>query len=247
MQLSWKNELNLCNMFLNADERNFHCWRHRFFVVKNGNLSKTDELEFTYEKICSNFSNYSSWHYRSKLIEELYYHDKIDSEIFKNELNLIENAIFTDPNDQSAWIYEKWLLLEHQRSFIKELSLDCSTSGLSFKFAREIDLNKDLVFLKLNNVNLKSQENFKWNFKDNYWTGNILDMDSNNQELKRVLEKLKQEKHGKIKVELMVKNSGLSNQLLLELDLEKENLYEFKSKFALKNLTRLRVDSKAFK
>jgi geranylgeranyl transferase type-2 subunit alpha len=114
--LGWKNELALCNLFLNADERNFHCWKHRYFVIETGELSKTDELEFTYEKICANFSNYSAWHYRSKLIESLYNPEQISQEIFSKELGLIENAIFTDPNDQSAWIYEKWFLLEHQRS-----------------------------------------------------------------------------------------------------------------------------------
>ena len=64
-------------------------------------MSKLNELEFTYEKICSNFSNYSAWHYRSKLIEHLYKENQIDLNIFKNELNLIEQALFTDPNDQS--------------------------------------------------------------------------------------------------------------------------------------------------
>ena len=115
-QLSWSNELILCNVFLNADERNFHCWKHRYFVIDNGNLPKMKELDFTYEKICSNFSNYSAWHYRSKLIQGLYKAEQISEEIFSKEVELIENAVFTDPNDQSAWIYEKWFLIEHQRS-----------------------------------------------------------------------------------------------------------------------------------
>lgn len=123
-QLSWTSELALCNQFLNADERNFHCWRHRSFVNKYGALPLMDELKFTYEKICSNFSNYSSWHYRSKLIESLYQSNQIDSKIFLEELQLMENAVFTDPNDQSAWIYQKWLLLEYQRSDIRSPELD---------------------------------------------------------------------------------------------------------------------------
>ena len=153
--LTWKNELDLCNLFLNLDERNFHCWKHRYFVIDHSSLSKLDELEFTYEKICTNFSNYSAWHYRSKLIEHLYYQNKIDADMFKKELNLIENAIYTDPNDQSAWIYEKWLLLEHQRSKIKELIYDPSSTLLKFKFANEINLNTDLISLQINGIHLK--------------------------------------------------------------------------------------------
>jgi geranylgeranyl transferase type-2 subunit alpha len=112
--LSWTNELSLCGAFLNADERNFHCWKHRFFVIQHGQLCKSAELDFTYEKICANFSNYSAWHYRSKLIEALYAPEQISAEVLAKELGLIENAVFTDPNDQSAWIYEKWFLLERQ-------------------------------------------------------------------------------------------------------------------------------------
>jgi geranylgeranyl transferase type-2 subunit alpha len=94
-QLSWDSELKLCSNFLSLDERNFHCWKHRMFVVKSGSLSKQVELEFTYEKICSNFSNYSAWHYRSKLIECLYKENQVDSKIFGNEIELVENAIYT--------------------------------------------------------------------------------------------------------------------------------------------------------
>jgi geranylgeranyl transferase type-2 subunit alpha len=115
-QFNWKNELELCNFFLNADERNFHCWKHRSFVINAGNLSKFDELDFTYEKICTNFSNYSAWHYRSKLIETLFTDNQIGLDIFEKELKVVENALFTDPNDQSAWIYEKWLLNEYKKA-----------------------------------------------------------------------------------------------------------------------------------
>lgn len=40
--LSWSNELKLCGLFLKMDERNFHCWRHRFFVVENGTFTFLD-------------------------------------------------------------------------------------------------------------------------------------------------------------------------------------------------------------
>ena len=99
--MSWVSELKLCAIFLEYDERNFHCWRHRSFVLEQGKLSKLDELAFTYEKISSNFSNYSAWHYRSKLIENLYKESPTYFDILTKELNLIEQALFTDPNDQS--------------------------------------------------------------------------------------------------------------------------------------------------
>ncbi|RMZ93089.1 geranylgeranyl transferase type-2 subunit alpha [Brachionus plicatilis] len=212
--LNWKNELNLCSKFLNQDERNFHCWRHRFFVVAHGNLEKKNELEFTSDKISSNFSNYSSWHYRNKLIEELYYQNQIDNEIFKNELNLIENAVYTDPNDQSAWIYQKWLLLEHQKSIIKELVLDCKNREISIHFTKEIDLNK----------NFKFDEN-GWRLEEKIWKTGSNDDQS---ELNKLFENLTRSRHSK--------SSGFPIELLLDLNDEK-NLYEFKSKFKMRDLT----------
>jgi geranylgeranyl transferase type-2 subunit alpha len=72
-----------------------------------------DELKFSKKRIDSNFSNYSSWHYRSKLLPRLHPGKEgaaIGEDQLTEEFKLVLNAAFTDPQDQSAWMYHRWLL-----------------------------------------------------------------------------------------------------------------------------------------
>ena len=74
-QKMWKEELGLVGMMLGRDERNFHGWQYRRFVVEamqKGLTSKGEsfvqqEFEYTTAIIKGNMSNFSAWHGRTKL------------------------------------------------------------------------------------------------------------------------------------------------------------------------------------
>lgn len=71
----WQEELRLVEKMLNKDQRNFHAWSYRRFVVSqlessklNGQSLVTEEFDYTTRMIDANLSNFSAWHNRAKLI-----------------------------------------------------------------------------------------------------------------------------------------------------------------------------------
>jgi len=164
-----EQEIQLTALFFQRDERNFHCWSYRRFVVScclwnSGNTddgggatpppplgewkigdgdsnlwmgaqlmapcqtNETTESErttnadavsfiiekewvFTEEKIRDNFSNFSAFHCRSKLLPLLLDLGKQSLEtLISNEFDMVLNAVFTEPDDQTAWWYQRFLL-----------------------------------------------------------------------------------------------------------------------------------------
>ena len=107
-----QNEILLCNKLLDLDERNFHCWSYRRWFTETYAITIDVELQFTLDRIQKNFSNYSAWHQRSYLLQKKYIHTLIPLSILTEELELLRQAMFTEPDDQSPWFYHRWIIYD---------------------------------------------------------------------------------------------------------------------------------------
>lgn len=123
-------------------------------MVEKAQVPAENEFEFCTEKIEKNFSNYSSWHNRSKLLPILYPHKTdssrpINEEKLSEELEMVITAAFTDPNDSSAWFYQRWLLGFSQPELdIAAFKLTKTYAIVSF--SKPINLNNEKCSLSLN-------------------------------------------------------------------------------------------------
>ncbi|KAJ3034951.1 hypothetical protein HK097_004329, partial [Rhizophlyctis rosea] len=107
----WARELKLVDMLLDKDARNFHGWKYRRDVIANlPQRTPKDEFGFTTTKINQNFSNYSAWHYRSKLLTTTFTTAEEQQNAMQQDFEIVRNAVYTEPADQSAWLYQRWLL-----------------------------------------------------------------------------------------------------------------------------------------
>jgi geranylgeranyl transferase type-2 subunit alpha len=103
------SELALCARLLQLDARNFHCWNYRRAVATRAQADPESELEFATRMIEANFSNYSAFHHRSVYVRQLKLSPELKQGQVESEFSLTESAIFTEPDDQSAWWYRRFL------------------------------------------------------------------------------------------------------------------------------------------
>ncbi|KAI0928853.1 hypothetical protein AcW2_004724 [Taiwanofungus camphoratus] len=110
---NWNKELFVVEKMLDADARNFLAWNYRRYVLSSMPVQQTElaELAYTTRKIEANFSNFSAWHQRSKVLSSVWEAGKLDcNRSREEEFELVKNAMYTDPDDQSVWIYHRWLV-----------------------------------------------------------------------------------------------------------------------------------------
>ncbi|EME48920.1 hypothetical protein DOTSEDRAFT_84429 [Dothistroma septosporum NZE10] len=115
----WQGELGLVSKMLSLDSRNFHGWGYRREVVEHierlGEKSMVEpEFEYTTKMIKSNLSNFSAWHNRGqlmpRLLDERNASDEQRKTLLDSEFELITEALYTDPYDQSLWFYHQFLM-----------------------------------------------------------------------------------------------------------------------------------------
>lgn len=146
--VDFKREFGLLDKLLKVDARNFHGWNYRRFLAKFMGVPEEEELKYTMDKICDNFSNYSAWHNRSILLSNLLTQQRKGFEskqkICSEEFELVTQALFTDPSDQSGWFYHLWLLAQTSSPENPQLisSWPCNGAKLSLSLVgKKDDLN----------------------------------------------------------------------------------------------------------
>ncbi|XP_062178392.1 geranylgeranyl transferase type-2 subunit alpha 1 [Phragmites australis] len=141
--VDFKREFGLLDKLLKADARNFHGWNYRRFLARFMGVPDEEELKYTMDKISDNFSNYSAWHNRSILLSNLLVQQRNGFEskqkIFSEEFELVTQALFTDPSDQSGWFYHLWLLSQTSTPANPQLiaSWPCNGAKLCLSSVRE--------------------------------------------------------------------------------------------------------------
>lgn len=164
------NELEYCKKSLYIDDRNYHCWNYRSYIISciNIYIKKTNEklpknmgsieiseddknkhveqnvnnfnvqtsnCELSKLLIERNFSNFSAWFLKYSLKEELIN--------INEELELIKNAIFTDPSDQSLWEYYRWFLFKKGKYEEEIFFITLENNSLYIFFQNIVKINTD--------------------------------------------------------------------------------------------------------
>jgi hypothetical protein len=148
-----------------------------------------EELSFTLKMIKKSFSNFSAWHYRSKLITLDLPHKKLNwsneniLNYFKEDLYYLKNAIFTDPRDQSPWNYHNWILGNVTPIILK--SFNFNGFKFSLNFLNKIPFEK-MVDFSLRKIKKNRDDNYNDNDLINLSNFNLLDFISDDSKTENI-------------------------------------------------------------
>mmetsp|Transcript_31123 Transcript_31123/g.68786 ORF Transcript_31123/g.68786 Transcript_31123/m.68786 type:complete len:703 (+) Transcript_31123:51-2159(+) len=112
------------------------------------------DLDLSKSLINRNFSNYSAWHLRALLQEESRENEDdpsgVDRIALAEELEWVQQGIYTEPNDQSVWLYHHWLTLLDSRASEPRIThcAICDKNLLVF-FSREVCVQGPAIVTRL--------------------------------------------------------------------------------------------------
>ncbi|OUC48468.1 protein prenyltransferase alpha subunit repeat-containing domain protein [Trichinella nativa] len=169
---NFEKEFLLINEALKLDDRNFHCWDYRRFVCKISKRNIEEELAYSETKVNEDFSNYSAWHYRSELLPQLYPPNDISMsqypiavEKLLEEISLVDNGIFTDPDDQTCWFYRNWLAGKREPPLtLLRVYVDFKLQIVSLCFSTAVELDEFSIALEFERNRIVD---FCWKASDN--------------------------------------------------------------------------------
>lgn len=146
-----KREFELLAMLLGLDNRNFHGWDYRRFAVQFSARSAEMELQYSMEKINEDPRNYSAWHSRSQLLRQIHKVEEgmgavLDSSVIKTEYELVRQALWTAPDDQSGFMYYQWLLGHTVEPQMPSLLATWPASGISVSIQEDGQIQLLLLF-----------------------------------------------------------------------------------------------------
>ncbi|KAM0666392.1 hypothetical protein ACQRIT_005151 [Beauveria bassiana] len=153
----WQGELGLVSKMLSRDQRNYHAWAYRRYVVSHLESSELDgqsmvESEFAYttKMVNLNLSNFSAWHNRAQLIPRLLVernaNDSLRRAFLDEEFSMIDRGLNVGPEDQSLWYYHQYLIFNVAEqpanlAIVPEMVVDDRVKLIS----RQVDFIKDLL------------------------------------------------------------------------------------------------------
>ncbi|XP_021239088.1 geranylgeranyl transferase type-2 subunit alpha [Numida meleagris] len=135
-------ERALCDRLLEADPRNFHAWEQRRAL---GATSPPEaELGFTGALLSRDFSNFSAWHHRGRLLAPD--GGGVPPDRLREELELVQSAVFTDPQDHSPWVYLRCLLARASPApRVLRVHLDLEDGVAAVTFSRAVQAPPELT------------------------------------------------------------------------------------------------------
>ncbi|DBA77983.1 TPA: Rab geranylgeranyltransferase, variant 2 [Trebouxia sp. C0004] len=190
-------ELRLVKQFMQADSRNFHCWSYWRLLVKLMGLSAEDQESYILGRIEDNFSNYSAWHERTRVLQALNTErptlslaellaadspaqsssaagneptDAVESQplpghVLQQEYELVKNAFYTEPHDQSSWLYLRWLIgnslagWEKAKGSPQEAS---ATQAMQATFSDQASMCQEILDMEEQASGLDDRSGQKW-------------------------------------------------------------------------------------